>query len=69
MSSVTAFPLRLEPGADLVESIKEFVKTRKLRAAFIMTCVGSLTNAVIRLAHADRSVRYIEQFMNPICTG
>ena len=42
--------LRLLPGDDLLLSLREFVKTRALRAAFIITCVGSVGQCSLRPA-------------------
>lgn len=45
--------LRLHPGEDLTEKITTFVKTTNLKSAFIITCVGSVTCARLRMANAD----------------
>ena len=50
-SAVKVFALRLAPGEDIVESLKSLVTKENLKAAFIMTCVGSVTKAKIRLAY------------------
>ena len=53
-SNIIAHALRLTPGADLFKSIKSFVEKNKIKAGFIMTCVGSLKEINIRLANADK---------------
>jgi len=47
------FVIRLLPGDNLQEKLVEFVKEKRLQNAFVITCVGSLTSAKIRLANAD----------------
>mmetsp|Transcript_32409 Transcript_32409/g.52220 ORF Transcript_32409/g.52220 Transcript_32409/m.52220 type:complete len:149 (+) Transcript_32409:13-459(+) len=42
--------MRLLPGDDLLLSIREFVKTQALGAAFIITCVGSVGHCRLRPA-------------------
>jgi predicted DNA-binding protein with PD1-like motif len=43
-------PFRLRPGQDLRQQIEAFVKAHNIRAGFILTAVGSLRSATIRLA-------------------
>lgn len=45
--------LRLKPGDDLAASLAAWVKTREISGAAVLTCVGSLRRAVIRLADRD----------------
>ena len=61
-SNIIAHALRLKPGEDLFKSIKDFVKNRKIKAGFIMTCVGSLQEINIRLANADKFLVKKENF-------
>jgi predicted DNA-binding protein with PD1-like motif len=42
-------PLRLEPGADLRKSLLATVRDEGLTAAWVMTCVGSLSRITLRL--------------------
>lgn len=42
---------RLLPGQDLKKSIDDFVNSQRIAAGSILTCVGSLTRAVIRFAN------------------
>lgn len=51
-SALQVFALRLGPGEELFSSLLSFVEERKLRAPFIITCVGSVTKATLRLANA-----------------
>lgn len=50
-SGLKCYALRLKPGDKLVAGLQKFVSENKLRAAFIMTCVGSVSKATLRLAH------------------
>ncbi|KAG9283107.1 bifunctional protein GlmU [Astyanax mexicanus] len=51
-SSLRVLALRLGPGQELLSSLLAFVEEQKLKAPFIITCVGSLTKATLRLANA-----------------
>ena len=47
----TIHVFRLKPGQDLKLSIGQFVKGRNIRAGWIVTCVGSLTQYHLRFAN------------------
>ncbi|XP_030260566.1 uncharacterized protein LOC115573760 [Sparus aurata] len=51
-SSMRVHAVRFSPGQELFGSLQEFVEERRLRAPFIITCVGSVTKATLRLANA-----------------
>lgn len=51
MPNINTYAIRLKPGADLKKSIQAFVNEHKFTAAWINTCVGSLTNYNIRFAN------------------
>lgn len=42
--------LRLQPGDDLKKELSRFAREHKLGAGIVLTCVGSLSRAVLRLA-------------------
>lgn len=44
------YSFRLTPGMDLKHELEAFATKEKLDAAFVITCVGSLTVAAIRFA-------------------
>uniref|UniRef100_A0A3P9A616 PPC domain-containing protein n=2 Tax=Esox lucius TaxID=8010 RepID=A0A3P9A616_ESOLU len=50
-SAFRVHAVRLGPGQELLGSLQAFVEERNLRAPFIVTCVGSVTKATLRLAH------------------
>ncbi|XP_035277164.1 bifunctional protein GlmU-like [Anguilla anguilla] len=51
-SGLTVHALRVGPGQELLGALTSFVEERKLRAPFVMTCVGSVTKATLRLANS-----------------
>ena len=51
-SPLICYAVRLKHGDELRKCLLSFVKKNSLKAAFIMTCVGSCTSARIRLASA-----------------
>ena len=56
-SSLCCYALRLGPGVNIVTSLQKFVETHDLKASFILSCVGSVTKAKLRLAHATAENR------------
>ncbi len=48
-SPLQVYALRLGPGQDLRAALQQFVADKKLEAACIVTCVGSLQKTVLRL--------------------
>lgn len=51
MQNITAHAFRLKPGQDLKAAIQELVNRKQIKAGWISTCVGSLTNYKIRFAN------------------
>jgi predicted DNA-binding protein with PD1-like motif len=54
--------LRLRPGQDLRQQLEAFVKDKKIRAGFMITAVGSLRKAAIRLADQPGPTVFDEKF-------
>ncbi|MPR36505.1 PPC domain-containing DNA-binding protein [Salmonirosea aquatica] len=50
--------LRLGPGKDLKADLEKFAKEYAVEAGFVLTCVGSLTHAEIRLANQEQGQTY-----------
>jgi predicted DNA-binding protein with PD1-like motif len=44
---------RLKPNQDLRASIEDYVRKHKIKAGVILTCVGSLKYATLRMANAS----------------
>ena len=62
-SSPAAFHvLRLRPGQDLKAELQAFAKTRSLRAAFVASAVGSLTDVHLRYANREAGTRQSGHF-------
>ncbi|CAL8312311.1 unnamed protein product [Lota lota] len=51
-SRLRVHAVRFGPGQELTSGLLAFVEERGLRAPFIITCVGSVTKATLRLANA-----------------
>ena len=51
------FPIRLTPGQDLRKALEATVQGQGCRAAFVLSGIGSLSTAGIRLAAADQPTR------------
>jgi predicted DNA-binding protein with PD1-like motif len=54
------FPVRLTPGQDLRASLEAAVLAQNCRAAFVLSGIGSLSTAGIRLAGAEQPTRLTE---------
>jgi uncharacterized protein len=51
MQSVKAHAIRLTPGQDLKKEIQQLVTEKQIKAGWISTCAGSLTDYNIRFAN------------------
>jgi predicted DNA-binding protein with PD1-like motif len=56
------YALRLRPGQDLRRELERFAKEQKLEAGVVLTAVGSLTEAALRLADQSDSTRFEGKF-------
>jgi predicted DNA-binding protein with PD1-like motif len=64
-----AIALRLTPQQDLKAELDAFARQQTIEAACILTCVGSLTRAVLRLANQPRGTTYDDRFEIVSLTG
>jgi uncharacterized protein len=64
-----AHVLRLRPGADLVESMRQYLRTAKVRSAAVVTVVGSLKEARIRFADRNGFRTFTRKFEIVSLTG
>lgn len=64
-----AVALRLKPQQDLKTELDTFVLTQNLEAACVLTCVGSLTQAVLRFADQTESTVLADRFEIVSLTG
>ena len=61
-SSLRTYALRLRPGQDVRQELLAFVTRHQLRAACVLTGVGSLTTAMLRLANQEGPTVYHGHF-------
>ena len=54
MDNNKVYIFRLKPGEDLRRSIEAIVKEKNIKAGWINTCVGSLTDYTIRFANQQK---------------
>jgi predicted DNA-binding protein with PD1-like motif len=64
-----AFTFRLKPGQDLLDEIERVVAENDIRAGCILSAVGSLTQATLRLANRDTCNTYTGHFEIVSATG
>ncbi len=57
-SPLKTYALRLRPGDDLRQALLAFVQVQHVRAGAVLTCVGSLTVATLRLANQEGPTEY-----------
>lgn len=53
---------RLKPGQDLRLEIEAYVQANGIRAGWMVTCVGSLTQVTLRLANQPEGTTYVGHF-------
>jgi uncharacterized protein len=56
------YAIRLRPNQDLLKELDKFVRENGLKSVFIMTCVGSLTKATIRMAYSGREQNEVKTY-------
>ena len=56
------YALRLKPGQDLRLELEAFAASRHMQAGLVITCVGSLAQAALRMADAESSTRLQGKF-------
>jgi predicted DNA-binding protein with PD1-like motif len=61
-SATRAHALRLRPGDDLRDALLSYTAAHQLKAGAILTCVGSLTVATLRLANQEGPTEYRGHF-------
>jgi predicted DNA-binding protein with PD1-like motif len=61
--------LRLRPGQDLKQSLDSWAHENAIQAAVVLTCVGSLQRAALRLANQPGSTVYEGKFEIVSLTG
>jgi predicted DNA-binding protein with PD1-like motif len=61
-SPMRTYALRLAPGQDVRQQLQAFVQANQIKAATIVTGVGSLTTARLRLANQEGATEYRGHF-------
>ncbi len=61
-SATRAHALRLRPGDDLRDALLAYVAQHQIKAGAVLTCVGSLTVATLRLANQEGPTEYRGHF-------
>lgn len=69
IAPLQAIALRLTPGQDLKAELETLVQTQAWSAACILTCVGSLTKAHLRLANQAEGTHFAGPFEIVSLTG
>ncbi|MBN1450385.1 MAG: DNA-binding protein [Anaerolineales bacterium] len=64
-----AFTFRLKPGQDLFDEIESVVAEKNIEAGCVLSAVGSLTHAALRLANRDHFSEYDGPFEIVSMTG
>ena len=57
-----SFVVRLKPGQELVRELRELAEREQLRAASVVSAVGSLTDVALRPANKEETTRYSGHF-------
>lgn len=63
------YTFRLQPGQDLFDSIEAFVREKHIEAGCVLSSVGSLTKAILRLANRNSPSEYTGYFEIVSMTG
>jgi hypothetical protein len=63
------YTFRLKPGQDLFDSIEAFATEKKIEAGCVLSSVGSLTHATLRLANHEYYNEYEGHFEIVSMTG
>jgi len=63
------YTFRLKSGQDLFDAIEAFVKEKRVEAGCVLSGVGSLTHAAIRLANREYTSQYEGYFEIVSMTG
>src|SRR5512143_2593321 len=63
------YTFRLRPGQDLLDSLEAFINERYVEAGCVLSGVGSLTHATLRLANRDVYTEYDGHFEIVSITG
>ncbi len=63
------YAFRLLPGQDLKRELTRYTQEKNIQAGFILTCVGSLNGAVLRLADENQIKKFTKKYEIVSLTG
>jgi predicted DNA-binding protein with PD1-like motif len=63
------FAYRLNPNDDLKQKLFEFTKIHEINSGILLSCVGSLKKAALRLADANKILKMDKKFEIVSCMG
>ena len=63
------YALRIHPGEDLKLSILDFTRKENIEAGILLSCVGSLSSAKLRMADANIVKEFNNKFEIVVLTG
>jgi len=69
MENLKTITIRLKPGQDLMGEMDQLAQKLQLKAACVLTCVGSLTTAVLRFANQSHTETLTGHFEIVSLTG
>ena len=69
MTTMHTLAIRLHPGDDPLAELDRLAVERKIEAACVLTCVGSLTTAVLRMANSPEATTLEGHFEIVSLTG
>ena len=69
MENLKTITIRLKPGQDLMGEMDQLAQKHQLKAACVLTCVGSLTTAVLRFANQSHTETLTGHFEIVSLTG
>ena len=69
MENLKTITIRLKPGQDLMGEMDQLAHKHQLKAACVLTCVGSLTTAVLRFANQSHNETLTGHFEIVSLTG
>ena len=58
MGELRCYAVRLRPGQEIKATLLKFVEQNRLKGAFVLSCVGSVRCAKLRLADATKVGHY-----------
>jgi len=61
-AGMKTFSIRLKPGQDLREQLEDFIRAANIQAGFIITAVGSINTANLRMSDETKEIKFAGKF-------